>query len=133
MRARDHSGTCWYGTLSFTGSSLQREALTGDVTASAGSNATTIGNNTVTYAKMQDVSATQRIIGRKTAGAGDPEECTLSDVLDFVGSAAQGDILVTIQVGAGTYTQPLVLKTYIGTGPIILLGDTTTKSNSETK
>jgi hypothetical protein len=33
---------------------------------------------------MQDVSATLRILGRKTAGAGDPEECTLSEILDFI-------------------------------------------------
>jgi hypothetical protein len=72
---------------------LQRSALTGDVTASAGSNTTTIANDAVTYAKMQDVSATSRALGRKTAGAGDPEELTLSELLDFIGSAAQGDIL----------------------------------------
>lgn len=47
----------------------------------------------VTYAKIQDVSATSRILGRKTASAGDVEECTLSEILDFIGSAAQGDIL----------------------------------------
>lgn len=69
-------------------------ALTGDVTASGtGSVAATIPNDTVTYAKMQNVTATSRILGRKTAGAGDPEECTLSEILDFIGSAAQGDIL----------------------------------------
>ncbi len=33
------------------------------------------------------------MLGRKTAGAGDPEEITLSELLDFIGSAAQGDIL----------------------------------------
>jgi hypothetical protein len=38
-------------------------------------------------------SATQRIFARKTAGAGAYEECTISEVLDFIGSAAQGDIL----------------------------------------
>lgn len=82
------------GGVEFTGSGgIQRSALTGDVTASAGSGSTTIPNDTVTYAKMQNVSATSRIIGRKTAGAGDPEECTLSEILDFIGSAAQGDIL----------------------------------------
>ena len=48
----------------------------------------------VTYAKMQNISATARLLGRKTAAAGDPEECTLSEVLDFVGSAARGDLLV---------------------------------------
>jgi hypothetical protein len=66
-----------------------------------------INNNQVTYAKLQDVSATSRILGRKTAGAGDPEECTLSEVLDFIGSAAQGDILYRgasgwARLGAGT-------------------------------
>jgi uncharacterized protein DUF5907 len=65
------------GGLEFTGSGgIQRSALTGDVTASAGSGATTIPNNTVTYAKMQDVSATDKILGRSTAGAGDVEEIT---------------------------------------------------------
>ncbi|HKN44078.1 MAG TPA: hypothetical protein VJW23_09150 [Propionibacteriaceae bacterium] len=38
-------------------------------------------------------SATSRILARKTAGSGDAEEVTLSEVLDFIGSAAQGDIL----------------------------------------
>jgi microcystin-dependent protein len=55
---------------------LQRSALTGDVTAPAGSNATTIANDVVTYAKMQNVSATDRFLGRDTAAAGDPEEIT---------------------------------------------------------
>lgn len=36
----------------------------------------TIANNAVTYAKMQDVTATGRVIGRISAGAGDPEELT---------------------------------------------------------
>jgi hypothetical protein len=69
--------------------------LTGDVTAGpgTGSQVATIANDAVTYAKLQNVSATLRVIGRKGAGPGDAEECTLSDVLDFIGSAAQGDIL----------------------------------------
>lgn len=40
-----------------------------------------------------DASATARIVARKTAGAGPFEEATLSEVLDFIGSAAHGDIL----------------------------------------
>ena len=67
---------------------FERAALTGDVTASANSNATTIANDAVTYAKMQNISATSRVLGRKTAAAGDTEECTLSEVLDFVGCRA---------------------------------------------
>lgn len=45
-----------------------------------------IDNDAVTYAKMQNVSATSRILGRKTSGAGDPEELTTSEALDFLGS-----------------------------------------------
>lgn len=52
-----------------------------------------IVNDAVTYAKIQNVSATSRILARKTAGAGDVEEATLSEILDFIGSAAWGDIL----------------------------------------
>lgn len=52
-----------------------------------------LADDAVTYAKMQNISATARILGRKTAGAGDTEECTLSEVLDFIASATQGDIL----------------------------------------
>lgn len=43
----------------------------GDVT---GSGALTIANDAVTYAKMQNVSATDRVLGRDTAGAGNVEE-----------------------------------------------------------
>ena len=48
--------------------------LTGDVTTVEGAVATTIANDAVTYAKMQNVSATDRVLGRTTAGAGDVEE-----------------------------------------------------------
>jgi hypothetical protein len=65
----------------------------GDITVSGGGATFTIDNDAVTYAKMQNISATSRILGRKTAAAGDTEECTLSEILDFIGSAAQGDIL----------------------------------------
>jgi hypothetical protein len=94
------SGT-FSGTSSGTNTGDQTVTLTGDVTGSGtGSFAATIGTNTVTYAKMQDVTATARILGRKTAGSGDAEECTLSEVLDFIGSAARGDILCR---GASTW------------------------------
>jgi hypothetical protein len=83
--------------------------LTGDITAGpgSGSQATIIANQAVTYAKVQNVSATSRVLARKTAGTGSVEECTLSDVLDFISSAAQGDILYRdasgwARLGAGT-------------------------------
>jgi hypothetical protein len=90
-------------TVSGTNTGDQTITLTSDVTGTGtGSFATTIAAGVVTYAKMQNVSATSRILGRKTAAAGSTEECTLSDVLDFVGSAAQGDILYR---GASTWTR----------------------------
>lgn len=65
----------------------------GDITVSGSGATWAVDGNAITYAKMQDISATSRILGRKTAGAGDPEEVTLSELLDFIGSAARGDIL----------------------------------------
>jgi hypothetical protein len=59
----------------------------------------TVGSTSVAFAQFQSggtysFSADTRIFARKTAGAGTGEEVTLSDVLDFIGSAARGDILV---------------------------------------
>jgi hypothetical protein len=69
-------------------------ALTGDVTASGtGSVAATIANDAVTYAKMQNVSATDKLLGRASSGAGDVEEiaCTAAGraLLDDADAAAQ--------------------------------------------
>lgn len=52
-----------------------------------------IANDAVTYAKLQNISAQFRVLARKSASAGDAEETTLSELLDFIGSAARGDIL----------------------------------------
>lgn len=83
-------------TLEFTGSGgIQRAALTGDVTAAAGNNATTIANNAVTtgkiadgavtYAKLQNVSTNNRVLGRITAGAGNAEELTNINLYSILG------------------------------------------------
>jgi hypothetical protein len=72
--------------------SLERAALTGDVTASQNSNATTIANDAVSNAKLANMTAST-IKARVTGSTGDPEDATLTQVLDLVGSAAQGDIL----------------------------------------
>jgi len=84
----------------------------GDIVVSSSGAVWTIDAGAVSYAKLQDVSATARIIGRKTSGAGDAEELSLSDALDFVGSAAHGDLLVRgasgwVRLAAGTSGQYL--------------------------
>jgi hypothetical protein len=71
---------------------FERAALTGDVTASANGNATTIANDAVTFAKMQNI-ATDKLLGRATAGSGDVEEITCTSagraLLDDADAAAQ--------------------------------------------
>jgi hypothetical protein len=57
------------------------------------------GNISITYNGLGPIiqpslTTTSRVLGRKTAGAGVAEECSLSDILDFIGSATRGDMLV---------------------------------------
>ncbi len=66
-------------------------AASGDATL-ASTGVITIANDAVTNAKAANMAAST-IKARKTASTGDPEDCTLSEVLDLIGSAAQGDIL----------------------------------------
>lgn len=77
-------------TIDFTVTGLQvtaeRAALTGDVTASAGSNATTIADAAVTYAKIQNVTDA-RILCRSSGSAGPPIECTVGAGLSLSAGA----------------------------------------------
>lgn len=76
------------GTTSGTNTGDQTITLTGNVTGSGtGSFVATIPANTVTYAMMQDISATSRILGRITSGAGDTEELTGANVRTITGLA----------------------------------------------
>ncbi|MBK5272618.1 MAG: hypothetical protein JJE22_16570, partial [Bacteroidia bacterium] len=53
--------------------------LSGDVTATGpGDAVATIAPNTVTYSKMQNVSSTDRVLGRVTSGSGEVEEIPTS-------------------------------------------------------
>lgn len=96
---------------------------------------TKIADGAVTYAKMQDVSATSRILGRKTSGAGDVEEITGAEALDFIGST-RGNVPVRGASGWGVVgpgTQGQVLRsdgTDIALGVIPLLHVTEQQSNN---
>lgn len=115
----------------------------GDITVSASGNTWLVDNNAITYAKMQDVSATQRVLGRNTSGSGDPEEVTFTQFLDWVGSAAQGDILYRgssgwTRLAAGTAGQVLQTNGAAAnpswatpsSGSMTLLGTLTTTSGT---
>lgn len=74
--------------VSQSGSGGGITALTGDVTASgSGSVAATIAADAVTYAKMQNVSAASRLLGRgSAAGSGDVQELTVGTGLSLSGT-----------------------------------------------
>jgi hypothetical protein len=119
------------GGIEFTGSAgIQRSALTGDVTASAGSASTTIANDVVTNAKLANM-ATATFKGRTTSGTGDPEDLTATQATallnNFVGDSGSGGTkgLVPAPVtgdatkflkGDGTWATPS------GSGDMLLAG-----------
>lgn len=82
------------GTSSGTNTGDQTITLTNDVTGSGtGTISATIQNQAVTYAKIQNVSATDKLLGRSTAGAGTVEEITCTSagraLIDDVDASAQ--------------------------------------------
>lgn len=105
------------GGIEFSGSgSIRTGAFTGDVTKAAGGTALTIATSAVTYAKIQNVTAS-RLLGNPTGGAAAPSEISLGTTLTFSGSALQtaaltGDVtasansfVTTIAAGAVSYTK----------------------------
>lgn len=87
-------------------------------------------NDAVTYAKIQNVSVTDRLLGRSTAGAGDVEEitCTAAGraLLDDVDAAAQRTTLGlgTLATQSGTFSGTSS-GTNTGDQTITLTGDVT--------
>ena len=91
------------GGLELQGANLRRAALTGDVTASAGNNATTIANDAVSNAKLANM-ATATIKGRTTAGTGDPEDLTASQARGVLGLGTAAEV----NTGTGSGDVPTI-------------------------
>lgn len=76
----------------------------------------TIEDDTITYAKIQNVSATDKVLGRMSTGAGDVEEiaCTAAGraLLDDASAAAQKTTLSLDQVDNYS-AQSLVLMSQV--------------------
>lgn len=75
-----------------------------------------IDDESVTYAKIQNVSATDKVLGRSTAGAGDVEEitCTAAGraLLDDADAAAQRTTLGLGTAAVETFTQGTFTPTF---------------------
>jgi len=117
-QAQDAIGAMIDGSLTYVDGTplLQRSALTGDVTATAGSNTTTIANDAVTYAKMQNVSTGSRLLGRGDSGGGDVQEITVGSGLSMTGttlSSVGGTPYYTWNVVSGTSQSAAVNNAYV--------------------
>ena len=85
-----HNGTAWqlagYMEHSPTAGSGVADGDKGDITVSGTGTIWTIDNSAVTYAKMQNVSAVSKLLGRNSSTTGPPEEITLGAGLTMTGS-----------------------------------------------
>ena len=131
---RDSSGTgvpeslTVGGGIEFTGSGgIQTSAFTGDVTKTAGGTSTTIANDVVTFAKMQNITSGV-ILGRTTASTGDVEEITPgSGVLAWLQDATSAKLAtaITDETGSGslvfgtspTLTTPRIAAIHTASSP----------------
>lgn len=92
----------------------------GDITVSSSGTVWTIDNDAVTYAKIQDVSATDKLLGRSTAGSGVIEEiaCTAfgRSIIDDVDEAAF-KATVNLEIGVDVQAYDADLTTWAGVTP----------------
>jgi hypothetical protein len=90
----------------------------GDIIVGGGGTTLTIDNDAVTYAKMQNVSSSSRVLGRTTSGAGNVEEIiftTQAQSLCDDNSFASMRITLGLQIGADVAPARRIVNPDIGT------------------
>lgn len=84
----------------------------GDITISSSGASMAIDSDAVTYAKMQNVSAASRILGRGDSGSGDVQELTLGSGLSISGTTLSAS-------GGGSSTNILVNGTLVSSANLV--------------
>lgn len=101
----------------------------GDIVVSGGGAVYTIDNDAVSYAKMQNVSAASKLLGRGDSGSGDVQEITLGSGLTMTGTTLSasggggGGNSVTVSVAFG--------GTFTDKAQTVVTGQTWVATNSE--
>lgn len=111
--------------MTFTGIPLI-DGDKGDITVSSSGTVWTVDNDAITYAKMQNVSATDTLLGRSTSGAGDVEEITCTAAgRALLDDAAASDQRTTLGLGTLATQSGTFSGTHSGTSSGTNTGDQT--------
>lgn len=103
-------------TIASTGGGGVSDGDKGDITVSSSGATWTVDNDAITYAKIQNVSAASRLLGRGDSGSGDVQEITLGTGLTMSGT--------TLSASGGGGGAVQLYNSTASTGP----NNTTTKT-----
>lgn len=95
-----YNGSAWVNDTDSTGAGGVADGDKGDITVADDGATWTIDAGVVTYAKIQNVSATDRILGRDTAGAGSIEEITPANLRTMINVEDGADVTDATNVAA---------------------------------
>lgn len=117
-------------TLSFTGDVTGSGSVDGSADVATG---LTIANQAVTYAKMQNVSAASRVLGRGSASSGSPQELSLGSGLEISGTTLQSGSsgVATVDFGTGNSNASVAIADAGVTANSVIIATILAKATSD--